>query len=262
MIKPNTAVLQVGGRKSLSLAPFRPLCKKKRNVMGCDNVEEIHPSMMPDASAASVSNGSISRHAITRVDARNLYGFTAETSIASICSVTLMDPSSAPMPAPTRPLTMSAVMTGPLSLMSEKTMTAGSMAFAPKRVKLSRVCKESTMPVAAPARATSGNDFDPMESICRINSRPSQGAPKVARATRAQKSPNSPNHSKNVVSQVLTVLRGSTATQDSVVYFASQGPTHKASVFNHLVFPTSDVTRQFLLQMLRGYHLLALPEAN
>ena len=34
MIKPNIAVLKVGGRKSLSVAFFRPLCRKRRNVMG------------------------------------------------------------------------------------------------------------------------------------------------------------------------------------------------------------------------------------
>src|SRR5580658_4050096 len=83
MIKPNTAVLKVGGRKSLRAASFRPLCRNKRKVMGCDNVVEIHPRKMPEASATRVSNGSMHRHARTRVDARNLYGLTAETSIAS-----------------------------------------------------------------------------------------------------------------------------------------------------------------------------------
>src|ERR1700722_15734764 len=72
MIKQNIAVLKVGGRKSLSVAFLRPLCKKRRNVMGSDKVAEIHPRTIPEPSAASVSSGSIKRQARTRVDARNL----------------------------------------------------------------------------------------------------------------------------------------------------------------------------------------------
>jgi len=41
------------------------------------------------------------------------------------------------MPAPTPPLTIDAVITGPLSLMSENTITAGSMAFAEARRAIS-----------------------------------------------------------------------------------------------------------------------------
>ena len=75
-------------------------------------------------------------------------------------------------------------------------ITPGSIDFAPNRVKLSRVCKDSTTPVAAPASAASGSDFEPIASIWRINSRPSKGSMKATRATRPQKEPNSPNHSK------------------------------------------------------------------
>jgi len=65
-------------------------------------------------------------HASTRVLTRKRKGSTADASMASICSVTFMDPSSAPMPAPTRPLTIIPVITGPLSLRIENTITAGS----------------------------------------------------------------------------------------------------------------------------------------
>src|SRR5438067_5909518 len=54
------------------------------------------------------------------------------------------------MPAPTRPLTISPVMIGPLSLIMENTMTAGRKDLAPNRIKLSRVCRDRTTPVAAP----------------------------------------------------------------------------------------------------------------
>ena len=44
-------------------------------------------------------------------------------SSASICSVTRMVPSSAAMDEPTRPPTMSAVSTGPSSMMTERRIT-------------------------------------------------------------------------------------------------------------------------------------------
>ncbi len=68
-------------------------------------------------------------HANIRVAAKYLFGSTPDTAIASICSVTFIDPNSAPMPAPTRPLTTNPVMIGPISLMSEKTMTDGRSVF-------------------------------------------------------------------------------------------------------------------------------------
>ena len=52
-------------------------------------------------------------------------------------------------------------------------------------------------PIAAPAMATSGRDFDPTSSSCRINSRHSYGGVTAAVRTRQEKIPSSPNHSKN-----------------------------------------------------------------
>src|SRR5271154_3626494 len=56
---------------------------------------------------------------------------------------------------------------------------------------------ESTMPVAAPARATSGRDFDPISSSWRNSSRISNGGVTAARATCQKNIPRSPNHSRN-----------------------------------------------------------------
>ena len=83
--------------------------------MGSAKVLASQPVMMPQKSAARVSSGIMRMQATMRVKASSLYAFTPEASIASICSVTLMEPSSAPMPAPTRPQTTRAVMTGPVS---------------------------------------------------------------------------------------------------------------------------------------------------
>src|SRR5580700_10101820 len=55
------------------------------------------------------------------------------------------------------------------------------------------------MPVAAPAKATSGRDFDPISSSCRNSSRNSNGGVTAARTTRQKNIPRSPNHSRNSV---------------------------------------------------------------
>src|SRR5271154_2101679 len=57
---------------------------------------------------------------------------------------------------------------------------------------------ESTTPVAAPAKATSGRDFDPISSSCRNNSRNSNGGVTAARTTRQKNIPRSPNHSRKL----------------------------------------------------------------
>jgi len=100
-----------------------------------------------------------------RVATRSLLGSTAEAAIASIWSVTFIEPSSAPMPAPTRPLTTSAVMIGPLSRSTERMIRPGSADFAPNSISVSRVCSESTVPIAAPDSMTRGKDFVPISSI-------------------------------------------------------------------------------------------------
>ena len=51
----------------------------------------------------SISIGNIKTQAVTLVNTRYLYGLEAETSIASICSVTFIAPSSAPILEPTLP---------------------------------------------------------------------------------------------------------------------------------------------------------------
>src|SRR6266568_9485425 len=93
------------------------------------------------------------------------------------------------MPAPTRPLTISPVMIGPLSLIMENTMTAGRKDLSPNRIKLSRVCRDRTTPVAAPASATSGSDFDPISSLTQEFAefiRRNQGGAEQTRTEKAQ----------------------------------------------------------------------------
>ena len=67
-----------------------------------------------------VSTGKTTSAARKRGTARYCTGFTAMVSMASICSVTRMVPSSVVMALPARPVTMSAVNTGESSRASAK----------------------------------------------------------------------------------------------------------------------------------------------
>src|SRR5580704_4361276 len=115
--------------------------------------------------------------------------------MASICSVTFIDPSSAPIPAPIRPLATNPVMMGPISLMMENTSIVGSIALAPNRTRLARDCRDKTTPVAEPASATNGSDLDPSASNWCTNSAHLNESVNIALATRTQNIPSSPNHS-------------------------------------------------------------------
>ena len=76
----------------------------------------IAPPTMPTASLMTVSTGTITVPATTRGTTSLRTGSVPSDRSAAICSVTTIDPSSAAMPDPTRPVTISAVSTGPSSL--------------------------------------------------------------------------------------------------------------------------------------------------
>src|SRR5258705_349544 len=111
---------------------------------------------MPQKSMTAVSSGMAMMHARMRVTARNLNESTATASSASICSVTFMAPSSAPMPAPTRPDTSRPAVSGPVSRMSAMASPAGIIASAPKRSSDARACIDRTTPMARPEGALRG----------------------------------------------------------------------------------------------------------
>ena len=125
-------------------------------------VSATQPPMMPVKFMTEVRMGIASMQAATRVTTRNLNESTATASSASICSVTFMAPSSAPMPAPTRPDTSSPTTSGPVSRTSASMSAAGTSASAPKRTSEARVCIDSTMPTAKPDTAMSGSERQPI----------------------------------------------------------------------------------------------------
>ena len=103
--------------------------------------------------------GIISVAAHTLVTTKNFMGLVDETCMASICSVTFIDPNSAPMPDAIFPAQINPVITGPISLISETATMPGRRLSAPKSTKTGRVCIVSTKPIMLPVTEMSGNDL-------------------------------------------------------------------------------------------------------
>src|SRR4030066_895611 len=80
----------------------------------------------PTPSAKITNNGSINVAETILVTTRYLNGLLSDTCIASICSVTFIDPNSAPIPDPTFPAKINAVITGPISRIIETATIAGN----------------------------------------------------------------------------------------------------------------------------------------
>src|SRR6185312_2649503 len=99
-----------------------------------------------------------SQHPVTT---RYRKGLMAETSMASICSVTFMDPSSAPILELIFPAQITAVITGPISLITETLTMPGNRDTAPKLASEGRGCRVSTSPMIKEVTAVSGNDLFP-----------------------------------------------------------------------------------------------------
>ena len=98
----------------------------------------IYPPNMPIPSANITSIGTISVVAKIRVTTRYLNGLIAATSIASICSVTFIEPSSAPIPDEIFPAQISAVITGAISLINESATIPGNQDSAPNLARVGR----------------------------------------------------------------------------------------------------------------------------
>ena len=121
---------------------------------------------MPAPFITVVRMGKATTQAIMRVTTRYLKESTAVASRASICSVTRIAPSSAPMPAPMRPDSSKPAVSGPVSFTSARARPAGIIASAPKRSSDARVCIDSTTPTARPAMAMSGTERTPSSCNC------------------------------------------------------------------------------------------------
>ena len=79
---------------------------------------------------------------------------------ASICSVTRIAPSSAPIPAPMRPERSKAAVKGPVSVQVQW-QTGGDEGLSAEPLEDARVCIERTTPTARPETAMSGAERKP-----------------------------------------------------------------------------------------------------
>ena len=108
--------------------------------------------------------------AITRGVTSFLLGSVPRARMASICSVTFMEPSSLAMPLALRPATISPVSTGPNSRTMEKETNCPVRDSEPNCCKVAEVCNASTAPVKNPVSMTMGSEPTPMISACWIAS--------------------------------------------------------------------------------------------
>ena len=106
-----------------------------------------------------MSKGIIKVVASTLVTTRYLYGLMADTSMASICSVTFIEPSSAPILEPTLPAQISAVTNGANALMMAIETSEGNQEVAPKSANDGRDCFVKTSPVMNPVMEIRGSDL-------------------------------------------------------------------------------------------------------
>jgi len=82
---------------------------------------------------------------------------------ASICSEIRMMPSSAVSAEPARPVTKTAVSTGPSSRTRAMPTAGPTKASEPTRCSVRKTWRPSAMPVKAPVRITMLSDLKPMK---------------------------------------------------------------------------------------------------
>ena len=97
-------------------------------------------------------------------------GLVPSARNALIWSVTVIEPSSAAMPELTRPTSMSAVSTGPSSLIIDALTRRPTNGRAPNWSSVKPDCSASTAPVKRPVRMTTVIDPMPMASSCSTKS--------------------------------------------------------------------------------------------
>src|SRR5690606_9356392 len=100
--------------------------------------------------------------AIICVEIKNFVGFVPESSIASICSVTFMELSSAPICEPTIPEAISAVTNGASARTIASDINAIKQDVALNSSKEGRDCLVNTKPTINPVKLINGNDFHPI----------------------------------------------------------------------------------------------------
>ncbi len=121
-------------------------------------------------SERTVRKNNMKTVAVTRGVTNFFMGSVPSARIASICSVTTMDPSSLAMPDAFRPATRMPVSTGPNSRTMESATSSPMRLMEPKRCRVLALCTASTAPVKNPISTTMGSEPTPIRSACRMMS--------------------------------------------------------------------------------------------
>ena len=95
----------------------------------------------------------------TLLTTKYLKGLVAETSIASICSLTFIDPNSAPILDPTFPAEIKAVSNGANVLNKAIPTKEGNQDVAPNSANDGLDCLANTIPVMKPVRDINAKDL-------------------------------------------------------------------------------------------------------
>ena len=100
--------------------------------------------------------------ASTRVQTKNLKGLVPDTSIASICSVTRIEPNSAPILDPTLPAAISAVTNGASARIMAIDTNDGNHEVAPNSANDGRDCLVNINPTIKPVNDIKVNERTPV----------------------------------------------------------------------------------------------------
>src|SRR5690606_32089130 len=100
--------------------------------------------------------------AMIRVEIKNFVGFVPETSMASICSVTFIELSSAPICDPTFPEAINAVTKGAKARTIAMDIREGNHEVAPNSSKEGLDCFVKTKPTIKPVKLIKGNERQPI----------------------------------------------------------------------------------------------------
>ncbi len=125
----------------------------------------MKPPTIPTKSAMIVNSGSITQVAITRGVTSFCIGSVPSARMASICSVTFIDPNSLAIPVELRPATMIAVSTGPSSRTSVSDTSVPVFPTWPYCDRARDICSAITAPLKEPIMTTTGSEPTPIASI-------------------------------------------------------------------------------------------------
>ena len=149
-------------KRSKNVMVSKPRSKKPIKLVASEAFTFEKAPNKPMSAQYKPKIGTVIVEAKTRVTTKYLNGLIADTSIASICSVTRMEPNSAPMLDPTLPAQINAVTKEARARTMAIEIKEGSQEVAPKVSSEGRDCFVNTMPVINPVKVIKGKDFRPI----------------------------------------------------------------------------------------------------